>query len=62
MPKCRIPGASSLDQVLGEGLFEETVPMVLLNNGRSQADVGKRAPAGGIPRAKALRQKRALGI
>ena len=62
MPKCKIPGASSFDQVLGEGLFEETVLMVRLNNGRNQADVGKRAPARGIPCAKALRQKRALGI
>ena len=49
MPKCKIPGASSFDQVLGEGLFEETVLMVRLNNGRNQADVGKRAPARGIP-------------
>lgn len=62
MPKCKIPGISSLDQGLREGLFEETVLTVLLNNGRNQGDVGKRAPARGIPRAKALRQKRALGI
>ena len=61
MPKWKLPGSSSLDQVLRKGLFEEGLLKVRLKSEEKPGRCSiKSGTAGGIVYAKALRHKKSF--